>query len=36
VIRAGDRDEYRDPEDWHQTTIQYSIKLTRIGKVSRS
>jgi hypothetical protein len=36
VIRAAGRDEYRDTEDWHQTTIQYSIRLTRIGKVSRS
>jgi hypothetical protein len=36
VIRAAGRDEYSDSEDWHQTTIQYSIKLTRIGKVSRS
>jgi hypothetical protein len=36
VIRAAGRDEYSDKETWHQTTIQYTIKLTRVGKVTRA
>ncbi len=35
AIRAAAREEYTSTEDWHQTTIQYTIKLTRVGKVQK-
>jgi hypothetical protein len=33
IIRAAGREEATSGDHWHQTTIQYTIKLTRIGKV---
>ena len=33
VIRAAAREEATSEDHWHQTTIQYTIKLTRIGRV---
>ena len=33
VIRAAAREEATSGDHWHQTTIQYTVKLTRIGKV---
>jgi hypothetical protein len=33
IVRAAAREEDTTGDHWHQTTIQYTIKLTRIGKV---
>jgi hypothetical protein len=35
IVIATGRSERRDAEDWHRTTIRYSIALTRIGRVNR-
>jgi hypothetical protein len=35
IVIATGRSERRDAEDWHRTTIRYSIALTRIGRVKR-
>jgi hypothetical protein len=32
-ITVGRRDVYQDAEKWHETTIRYTVKLTRISKV---
>jgi hypothetical protein len=36
IIRAAGREEATSGDHWHQTTIQYTIKLTRVGKVQSS
>jgi hypothetical protein len=33
VVTVGRRDEFRDDESWHETTLKYTIKLTRLTKV---
>jgi hypothetical protein len=33
IVRAAAREEATSGDHWHQTTIQYTIKLTRIDKV---
>jgi hypothetical protein len=33
VVTVGRRDEFRDNESWHETTLKYTIKLTRLTKV---
>jgi hypothetical protein len=33
AITVGRRDVYQDAEDWHETTLKYTVTLTRISKV---
>ena len=34
TITVGRRDVYRDAERWHETTLRYTVTLTRISKVT--
>jgi hypothetical protein len=34
TITVGRREEYRSPKDWHETTLKYTVTLTRISAVS--
>ena len=34
TITVGRRDVYQDPERWHETTLKYTVTLTRISKVT--